>query len=503
MLLFFVGLFILLFGYMFYGKLVEKIVGIDEKRVTPAVADRDGVDYVVLPRWKNMMIQLLNIAGVGPVLGVIMGIKFGAIVFIIIPIGNIIGGAVHDFMAGMMSLRAHGANLPSLIEKNNGKVFAGVFTVFMTILLLLVVAVFITTPAQLCASLAPAAKSPVMWIAVTAIFLYYIASTIFPVDKIIGRIYPVFGALLIIGTAILFVKLMLAADANPALLKESVMFKKGMFTAAKYQPIIPMLFVTIACGILSGFHATQSPIIARTMRSEREARCDFYGMMVVEGFIAMVWAAAALAIYNLFPVEVMGVGVTDPKKILAAPGVLQYLCKYFLGTWAGGLVVISVIILSITSGDTAMRSLRLSLAEIFHIPQQKLWPRVLLCLPVIAIVALLIWWSTISYRTFNQLWNYFAWGNQVLAACTLTAATEWLIARKRFALITIVPGVFMTFVVLCYILWISPAHSLDGKAPFGFGLELHTAQIVAAVLAVASMGLAIWHGFKMQKTVKR
>ena len=488
MLLFFTGLFILLLGYIFYGKLVEKIVGVDENRVTPAITDRDGVDFVVMPQWKNMMIQLLNIAGVGPVLGVIMGIKFGAIVFIIIPIGNIIGGAVHDFVAGMMSLRNHGANLPTLIRKENGKYFSAIFTVFMTILLLLVVAVFITTPAQLCASLAPTAKSPVLWTAVAAIFLYYIASTIFPVDKIIGRIYPLFSALLLIGTVLLFVKLMLEADADPALLKESAAFKNGMFTAAKHQPIIPMLFVTIACGILSGFHATQSPIIARTMRSEREARADFYGMMVVEGFIAMVWAAAALAIYNRIP-EQMGA---------KAPAVLQRLCEEFLGSKAGALVVISVIILSITSGDTAMRSLRLSLAEIFHIPQKKLWTRVLLCLPVIAIVALLIWWSTISAKTFNQLWNYFAWGNQVLAACTLTAATEWLIARKRFALITIVPGMFMTFVVLCYILWISPKHG----GPAGFGLELHTAQIVAAVLAVASMALAIWHGFKLRKNTE-
>ena len=485
MLLFFVGLFILLFGYMFYGKLVERIVGVDEKRVTPAIADRDGVDYVAMPQWKNMMIQLLNIAGVGPVLGVIMGVKFGTIVFLLIPIGNIIGGAVHDFVAGMMSLRDHGANLPTLIKKNNGAAFAAIFTVFMAILLLLVVAVFITTPAQLCASLATTAKSSVLWISVTVIFLYYIASTIFPVDKIIGRIYPIFGALLLIGTGILFVKLMLEADVNPALLKESEAFRKGMFTAAKHQPIIPMLFVTIACGILSGFHATQSPIIARTMRNEREARASFYGMMVVEGFIAMVWAAAALAIYNLFP-DQMGV---------KPPAVLQYLCNYFLGSKAGALVVISVIILSITSGDTAMRSLRLSLAEIFHIPQKKLWSRVLLCLPVIAIVALLIWWSSISLKTFNQLWNYFAWGNQVLAACTLTAATEWLIARKRFALITIVPGVFMTFVVICFILWTSAKHG----GPAGFGMELHTARIVAAVLAVASMAFAIWHGFKMRK----
>ena len=482
MLMFLGGLVILLVGYLLYGRLVEKIVGIDPGRPTPVVTDRDGVDYVELPHWKNMMIQLLNIAGVGPVIGVILGVKFGAIVFLIIPIGNIIGGAVHDFVAGMMSLRDHGANLPSLIRNCNGKIFSAAFAIFMTVLLLLVVAVFITTPAQLCDNLLP--QADILWYAVAAIFLYYIASTIFPVDKIIGRLYPLFGALLLIGTLALFVKLMAAAWANPALLAESAGFRKYMFTAEKHQPIIPLLFVTIACGILSGFHATQSPIIARTMRNEREARSDFYGMMVLEGFIAMVWAAAGLAIYNLFPEQML-------RK---APAVLQFLCEHFLGKGVGAVVVISVVILSITSGDTAMRSLRLSLAETFHIPQKKLSSRVLLCLPIILIVAALIWWSNISAKSFNQLWNYFAWGNQVLAACTLTAATEWLVARKRNALITVVPGVFMTFIVLCYILWISPAHG----GPVGFGLKLHVAQIVAGVLAVAFTGLAIRHGFKMR-----
>ena len=482
MLMFLTGLVILLVGYLLYGRLVERIVGIDPARETPAVTDRDGVDYVELPHWKNMMIQLLNIAGVGPVIGVILGIKFGAIVFLIIPIGNIIGGAVHDFVAGMMSLRDHGANLPTLIRNGNGKVLAALFTVFMTVLLLLVVAVFITTPAQLCDNLLP--NVDILWYAVAAIFIYYIVSTIFPVDKIIGMCYPFFGALLLVGTLALFVKLMAEAWTNPALLSESAGFRAHMFTAEKNQPIIPLLFVTIACGILSGFHATQSPIIARTMRNEREARSDFYGMMVLEGFIAMVWAAAGLAIYNLFPVQMS-------KK---APAVLQFLCEHFLGAGIGAVVVISVVILSITSGDTAMRSLRLSLAEIFHIPQKKLSSRVLLCLPIIAIVAGLIWWSNISAKSFNQLWNYFAWGNQVLAACTLTAATEWLISRKRNAVVTIVPGVFMSFIVLCYILWISPAHG----GPVGFGLELHVAQIVAGVLAVAVTAFAVWRGLKMR-----
>ena len=481
MLTFLSGLALLLLGYLFYGRLVEKIVGPDD-RMPPAVTNADGVDYVVRPHWKNMMIQLLNIAGVGPVIGVILGVKFGSVVFLIIPIGNIIGGAVHDFVGGMMSLRNRGENLPSLIKLCEGKVFSALFSVFMTVLLLLVVAVFVTTPAQIMDGYWP--NHGLFWSAAALIFVYYIAATLFPVDKIIGRFYPLFGLLLLLGTLFLFVKLMLVACNDPALLRESAAFRERMFTPEKNQPIIPLLFVTIACGILSGFHATQSPIIARTMKTEREGRSDFYGMMVLEGFIAMVWSAAGMAIYNLFP----------EKMAEKAPKVLLDLCEHFLGRGWGGIVVVSVIILSITSGDTAMRSLRLSLAETFHFDQKKFRNRLLTCLPLILATALLIWWSNRSAASFNQLWNYFAWGNQVLAACTLTAATVWLTAQRKNPLVTIVPGAFITFIVICYILWISPEHG----GPLGFGLKLRVAQIVAAALSAALTAHAVWHGVKLR-----
>ena len=469
---FIVGLIILAVGYLFYGKLVESVLGPDD-RETPARFMADGVDYVVLPKWKNMLIQLLNIAGVGPVIGVILGIKFGTIVFLIIPIGNIIGGAVHDFVAGMMSLRYGGANLPFLIRMVAGKGFARFFTIFMTILLLLVVAVFITTPAQL---IDGAWKgNNIFWYAVVAIFLYYIAATLFPVDKIIGKVYPLFGALLLVGTAALFVRLLVIGFQQPELFLESKAFTERMFTPEKHQPILPLLFVTIACGILSGFHATQSPIVARTMKSEREAKATFYGMMVVEGFIAMVWAAGALVIYNLSP-ELMGA---------KAPAVLLQLTRRFLGNGVGAITIISVVILSITSGDTAMRSLRLSLAEVFSMDQTPIVNRVLLSLPLIALVTGLLWWSNQSAASFNQCWNYFAWGNQVLAACTLTAATAWLASKDKFYLVTLIPGVFMTFIVATYIFWISPAHG----GPVGCGMELEYARIVGGFVAAV---LAIW-----------
>ncbi len=479
MLLFVVGLVVLIVGYYTYGRFVERVLAPDD-RPTPAQIQADGVDFVILPHWKNMLIQLLNIAGIGPVIGVILGIKFGSIVFLIIPLGNLIGGAVHDFVAGMMSLRAGGANLPRLVEIAMGKHIYRAFAVFMVLLLLLVVAVFINIPAQLIDGLMPSAK--IFWLAVGAIFCYYIAATLFPVDKIIGKIYPFFGLVLILSTLALLGVLLWQGAQNPALLQESAAFQ-----AAKLkQPIIPMLFVTIACGILSGFHATQSPIIARTMKTERQARSSFYGMMVLEGIIAMIWAGGALAIYNLFP-ELL------PQSPTVA---LQKLTTYFLGSWMGIFTVLGVIVLAITSGDTAMRSLRLSLAEIFKFDQKPTANRIKLTLPLIVVICGLLWWSNIDARSFAQLWNYFAWGNQVLAASTLLAATVWMGSMRKPVWITLVPGMFMTFVVLTYILWISPTN-LKG-APLGFGLPLNVAYAIAAALAMGLGYYAMRRGQRAQ-----
>lgn len=468
MALFLLGLVILFVGYFTYGKLVERQVEPDG-RITPAVKLHDGVDYVSLPHWKNMLIQLLNIAGVGPVIGVILGVKFGSIVFIIIPIGNIIAGATHDFLSGMMSLRNDGANLPFLIRANLGKVYYGIFSAFMAFLLLLVVAVFINVPAGLFAGMIP--LKGVFWTSVVLIFVYYIAATLFPIDKIIGRAYPVFGALLVIGTFIIFVTLMIECAGNPSLLAESDAFRANMWNTENGHPIIPLLFVTISCGIISGFHATQSPIIARTMVSERQAKSSFYGMMVLEGVIAMIWAAAGLAIYNIFPEQMK----ESPTSVLID------ITTYFLGSGIGAITVLGIIILAITSGDTAMRSLRLSMAEIAGISQKKIGSRLLLCMPIIVIVAILLWWSNTGKESFAQLWNYFAWGNQVLAASTLMAASVWLFRRRKNGLIAMVPGIFMMFIVLSYIIWISPTHG----GPPGFGLDLEVSYALAIIFTLA------------------
>lgn len=472
MLLFFLGLLLLVAGYFAYGSFIEKVLAPDD-RATPAVSKRDGVDFLTLPHWKNMLIQLLNIAGVGPVIGVILGIKFGTMVFIIIPVGNILAGATHDFLAGMMSLRGGGANLPALIRQNLGSAYSKFFSAFMVLLLLLVVAVFINVPANLIDKEFP--QINIFWWTVGAIFTYYVLATLFPVDKIIGKIYPLFGFMLLVGTLAVFVSICFKLIESPEVLGESAKFAEMKWCAANGHPVIPLLFVTIACGIISGFHATQSPIVARTMRSEREARSTFYGMMVLEGVIAMIWAAAGLAVYNMKP-EYFQKTPTD---------VLIYVSQHFLGTWMGIVTVFAVVILAITSGDTAMRSMRLSLAEIFKIDQKPISKRLLTTLPLIIGTTGLLAWSQISAESFNNLWNYFAWGNQVLAASTLLAASVWLFRLSKNGFVALLPGMFMAFIVLTYILWISPEHG----GPVGFGLDLAYAYGLGGALTIV---LSVW-----------
>jgi carbon starvation protein CstA len=308
---------------------------------------------------------------------------------------------------------------------------------------------------------------------VSAVFLYYIASTLFPIDTIIGKVYPLFGAILLVGSLAMFGALSWEVLQSPLLLTETDAFVQGMFTDL---PVIPCLFVTIACGIISGFHATQSPIVARTMRSEREAKLTYYGMMIAEGIIAMIWAAAGMAIYNLFP-ELMSANPT-----LA----LKKSTEYFLGNAIGVVTIISVVVLAITSGDTALRSLRLTIAEYLHYPQQKLSARILVTLPPIAIATLLLWWSNRDAASFESLWKYFAWGNQILSASTLMMCTVWLKRQGKTPWVTLLPGMFMTFVVTSFILW---SHTSYRGCPYGCHLPLPLAYAIAAAFTLACAAL--------------
>ncbi|MCF0216616.1 MAG: carbon starvation protein A [Fibrobacteraceae bacterium] len=475
MITFLIGVAILVGGYFTYGKFIEKIFGPDDRK-TPALSNPDGVDRMVLPHWKNTLIQLLNIAGIGPVIGVILGIKFGAIVFILLPIGNVLGGAVHDYFSGMVSIRNNGANVPALAQKFLGKGPAKLVMLLIAVALIFVGAVFTNTPAALVNTpiLVGNNVSPqLFWIAVVLIFVYYFLSTFFPIDKIIGRIYPVFGGLLIIASVAIFIGIV----PNLACLDNiSITNLASNFTQHPTgQPVFPMLFVTIACGIISGFHSTQSPIVARTEKTEKTGRQTFYGMMILEGLIGMIWAAGGMFIYKQMPELISG---ASGVKVLS-----QLVSTVIPFQAVSVVVVIGVIILAITSGDTSLRSLRLIIAELLDFDQKSAKNRLLLTIPIFGICAILIFWSNMSPEGFNILWNYFSWSNQVMAVCSLCVTVVYLRSKKKNYLVALLPCMFMIFIVSAYILWVSPTN-LKG-APVGFGLPYNTALALATMCSIA------------------
>ncbi|MBQ7081824.1 MAG: carbon starvation protein A [Fibrobacter sp.] len=469
MITFLIGVAILILGYFTYGKFVERIFGPDDRK-TPALANPDGVDRVPMPHWKNVLIQLLNIAGIGPVIGVILGIKFGAIVFILLPLGNVLGGAVHDYFSGMISMRNNGYNVPALSRKFLGKGPAKLVMALISVALILVGAVFTNTPAALVNTpiLAGSHVSPTLfWIAVAVIFAYYFISTFFPIDKIIGRIYPVFGALLILASLAIFVGIIPNLNVLDEFCFSDIMSNFHKHPAG--QPIIPMLFVTIACGIISGFHSTQSPLVARTEVTEKTGRQTFYGMMIIEGLIGMIWAAGGMFIYHQMPELLTGASGVKVLSVLVSTVI----------PWApiSILVVVGVIILAITSGDTSLRSLRLTIAELTGLEQTSVRNRLILTVPMFALCAVIIFWSNLNPEGFNILWNYFSWSNQLMAVCSLCVATVYLRSKKKNFWIALIPCMFMTFITADYILWVSP-ENLKG-APLGFGLDYKTALVIA------------------------
>ena len=469
MITFLIGVAILILGYFTYGKFVERTFGPDDRK-TPALANPDGVDRVPMPHWKNVLIQLLNIAGIGPVIGVILGIKFGAIVFILLPLGNVLGGAVHDYFSGMISMRNNGYNVPALSRKFLGKGPAKLVMTLISVALILVGAVFTNTPAALVNTpiLAGSHVSPTLfWIAVAVIFAYYFISTFFPIDKIIGRIYPVFGALLILASLAIFVGIIPNLNVLDEFCFNDIMSNFHKHPAG--QPIIPMLFVTIACGIISGFHSTQSPLVARTEVTEKTGRQTFYGMMIIEGLIGMIWAAGGMFIYHQMPELLTGASGVKVLSVLVSTVI----------PWApiSILVVVGVIILAITSGDTSLRSLRLTIAELTGLEQTSVRNRLILTIPMFALCAVIIFWSNLNPEGFNILWNYFSWSNQLMAVCSLCVATVYLRSKKKNFWIALIPCMFMTFITADYILWVSP-ENLKG-APLGFGLDYKTALVIA------------------------
>ena len=406
---FLIGLVVLFVGAAIYGKFCEKVFGPDD-RETPAYSKQDGVDYVPMREWKNSLINLLNIAGTGPIIGPIQGILFGPIAFITIPIGNVIGGAMHDYFSGMICLRDGGTQMPTMIRKYSNKGVFTVYQIFLSVLLLLVGAVFIYTPGDIAATQVfgfdGAATSVSTWVIYGVIFVYYLIATVFPIDAIIGRIYPIFGAILLFSAVGVFIGLFVKGYPLLNLWDSwtSEYFDYGSYFAGGH--FFPVFFVTVACGILSGFHSTQTAIISRTMKSERQGRMTFYNMMVLEGFIAMIWAAAAMGVYNL--------GLQEVNASLAT-GTVGIICRDLLGPVGGIIALLGVIVLPITSGDTALRSLRLSVSESLHIDQSSKAKRLGLSAIIFALVAVILVFAKSSPSGFNTLWRYFAWSNQTLS----------------------------------------------------------------------------------------
>ena len=485
---FIIGLVILIGGAALYGRFCEKVFGPDDRK-TPAYTKEDGVDYVPMRGWKNSLINLLNIAGTGPIIGPIQGILFGPIAFLTIPIGNIIGGAMHDYFSGMICLRDGGTQMPEMIRRYSTKGIYKFYNIFVCIMLLLVGAVFIYTPGDIAATqLFGFTGKPddiSTWIIYGAIFLYYLIATVFPIDAIIGKVYPIFGGILLfsaIGVFIgIFVKGFPLLNIWDDWSSPVLALGDKTFTYANYFQtghFLPIFFVTVACGILSGFHSTQTAIISRTMKSEHQGRMTFYNMMVLEGFIAMVWAAAAMGVYNLGLQAANG----------GATGTVIVVCKDILGSVGGVVALLGIVVLPITSGDTALRGLRLAISESLHIDQSSNAKRLSLSAVIFALVAVILVFAKFNTQGFNILWRYFAWANQTLSLFAFLVITVWMFenGKRKYAWIPLIPGGFYAFITVTFI----------ANAEIGFHIPWTGAYVIGVCAALAYVGAILWYGKK-------
>ncbi len=446
---------VLLVGYFTYGKLVEKIF-LPDDRVTPANRINDGVDFVPMKTWKAFLVQLLNIAGTGPIFGALMGACFGPVVFLWIIFGSVLGGAVHDFMVGMISERHDGSSIAELSGIYLGKGAKYFMRLFSVLLLLLTGTVFVTSPAALIARLTPDMFTNKFWVVV--ILIYYVLATLLPIDKIIGRLYPVFGVVLITMAVCIFGGIIAGGYHVPEITL-SGMHPEGL-------PVWPFMFITVACGAISGFHATQSPMMSKCITTERDGRKVFYGAMLAESVIALVWAAGGVAFYGT--TDVLNKALSD----MGQSGVVYDISTGMLGVVGGILAIVGVIVCPVTSGDTAFRSARLILSEMTGLSQKSIKNRLIITLPLLGCGAIL------TQLDFNVLWRYFSWSNQTLAMISLWVATAYLIKNGRSkwnSFLTAFPATFMSAVSMTYII----------MADEGLGLGAGVAYPVGIIFAAA------------------
>ena len=459
---------VLIAGYNVYGRIVERVFAPDDRK-TPAYTRQDGVDFIPMPTWKAFLVQLLNIAGTGPIFGALMGACFGPVVFLWIIFGSVLGGAVHDYMCGMVSERHDGASIAELSGIYLGNAVKWGMRIFSILLLLLTGTVFVTSPAALLSRLTPNVLGNSFWIVV--ILFYYVLATLLPIDKIIGKLYPVFGAVLIIMALGIMGGIIAGGYSVPEISLQNL-HPQGL-------PVWPFMFVTVACGAISGFHATQSPMVAKCITSEKLGRKVFYGAMLSESVIALVWAAGGVAFYGTTG------GLQGAISSAGQSGVVYDISTGMLGPVGGILAIIGVIACPITSGDTAFRSARLILAEITGLEQKKIRNRLVITLPLLGLGALL------TQLDFNVLWRYFSWSNQTLAMISLWVATAYMLktgSRKVYSLITALPATFMTAVSATYILMADEGLKLGAGISYPAGITV-ALVIFVYYICVADFGL--------------
>ena len=463
MITFFISFVALVLGYLLYGKFVSKVFAPDDRK-TPAVVINDGIDYVPMPNWKIFMIQFLNIAGTGPIFGAIMGAKFGPAAYLWIILGCIFAGATHDFFSGMLSMRNGGADLPALIGKYLGKTPRNVMLVFCVVLLIMVGTVFVYSPAEILGHLS---GGSLLWIIV--IFAYYVVATMLPIDKIIGKIYPIFSFSLLFMAVALIVMLLIKMPVLPELWD-------GLGNMAKEQDpsftdnIFPCLFITIACGAISGFHATQSPLMARCLKSEKMGRPIFYGSMITEGLVALVWATVAMWFFYDSPTPGYEQLAAAKGFHTSAPMVVTTVCQDWLGILGGVLAILGVVAAPITSGDTAFRSARLIVASALKLNQKPKMNRLYVCLPIFVVSIAMLAWQSSNPDGFNVIWQYFGWSNQTLSVFTLWAITVYLVRKNKPYVITLLPALFMTGVCSTYLFISKQAFGLQEDLAYYLGI---------------------------------
>ena len=461
MISFIISILVLIIGYFTYGKLVEKIFGVQEHRKTPAIRLRDDVDYMPLSTWRVFVIQFLNIAGLGPIFGAIAGAMYGPAAFLWIVLGSIFAGAVHDYFSGMLSVRHDGLSISEIVGIYLGSKMKHVMRFFTVILLIFVGTVFLVGPAKIIDGMMGNLWG--VWIWVSIILVYYILSTLLPIDKLISKLYPIFGIAMLLMALGLLSALFFGNYQIPELIPENL---SNMTTNPEETPLFPMLFVTIACGAISGFHATQSPLMARCIKNEKLGRKIFFGTMITEGIVALIWAAAAMTFFG----NVGELNAAMLENNNNAAWAANEISLNMLGGIGGILALLGIVAAPITSGDTAFRSARLILSDIFKLKQTKIKNRLYLSLPLFMIA------FGLTQMDFGIIWRYFAWSNQTLATVVLWTITAYLIYENKAFWITMTPAIFMTMVCSTYIL----------IAPEGFQLANDLAYIGGSLITLCT-----------------